>query len=52
VQVLAVDADFFSEDFNWGYTGFDDIGAAFLTIFQVRGWKAPPHPPSAASNAH
>jgi hypothetical protein len=27
--------DMYSEDIDWGYLGFDDISAAFFTIFQV-----------------
>ena len=31
-----VHMDLFIGELNWGYTSFDDLGASFLTIFQVR----------------
>jgi hypothetical protein len=36
-----MDSALYVEDLNWGYTGFDNMGAAMLTIFQcitLEGW--------------
>eukprot|EP00956_Cyclotella_meneghiniana_P014017 scaffold20755_cov23-Cyclotella_meneghiniana.AAC.1 len=35
--------DVFHSEFNWGFTNFDDFGAAFLTSFQIvtmEGWSS------------